>query len=107
MRGPFLFDRVKKLAFRRDNCRQRSKPNQTRGPVWQLDRRLGGRHQHIDRLRLDRRVTIGPGQFRVELCDDQPRSADRRVQVFVPSPALYRPRAKFGEDFGVMTSPSR
>ena len=30
------------------------------GPRRQFDRRFGSRHQYIDRLRLDRRVTVGP-----------------------------------------------
>src|SRR5271154_2743148 len=61
-------------------------------PRRQFDRRLGGRHQHIDRPRLDRRVTVGPWQFRVDLRDDQPRSADRRVQVFDAEPGIVPAR---------------
>ena len=39
-------------------------------PRRQFDRRFGTRHQYIDRLRLDHRVTVGPWQFRVNLRDD-------------------------------------
>ena len=61
-------------------------------PRRQLDRRRGGRHQHVDRRRLDRRVTIGPRQFRVDLRDDQPRPADRRVQMLDAEPGIVPPR---------------
>jgi len=62
------------------------------GPRRQLDRRLGGRHQHVDRPRLDRRVTISPRQFRVDLCDDQPRPADCRVQMLDAEPGIVPAR---------------
>ena len=57
-------------------------------PRRQFDRRRGGRHQHIDRRRLDRRVAVGPRQFGVDLRDDQPRPADRRVQVLDAEPGI-------------------
>jgi len=59
-----------------------------REPRRQFDRRLGSRHQYVDRLRLDRRVTVGPWQFRVYLCDDQPCPTDRRVQVLDAEPRI-------------------
>src|SRR5271166_408726 len=57
-------------------------------PRRQFDRRLGSRHQYIDRLRLDHRVTVGPWQFWVNLRDDQPRSAHRRLQVLDAEPGI-------------------
>ena len=57
-----------------------------RRPRRQLDRRCGGRHQHVDCRRLDRRVAMGPRQFGVDLRDDQPRPADRRVQMLDAEP---------------------
>ena len=35
---------------------------------------------------------MGPRQFRVDLRDDQPRPADRRVQVLDPEPRIVPPR---------------
>ena len=63
-----------------------------RRPPRQFDRRCGGRHQHIDRCRLDRRVATGPRQFRVELRDYQPCSSDRRVQMLDAEPGIVPPR---------------
>ena len=62
-----------------------------RRPRRQFDRRCGGRHQHIDRRRLDRRVAVGPRQFRVDLRDYQPRPADRRVQMLDAEPGIVPP----------------
>jgi hypothetical protein len=39
---------------------------------------LHAAHQHVDRLRFDRCITIRPRQFRIDLCDYQPRPADRQ-----------------------------
>jgi hypothetical protein len=63
-----------------------------RRPRRQLDRRCGGRHQHVDCRRLDRRVAMGPRQFGVDLRDDQPRPADRRVQMLDAEPGIVPPR---------------
>ena len=62
-----------------------------RRPRRQFNRRHGGRHQHIDRRRLDRRVAVGPRQFRVDLRDDQPRPADCRVQMLDAEPGVLLP----------------
>ena len=63
-----------------------------RRPRRQFDRRCGGRHQHIDCRRLDRRVAMGPRQFGVDLRDDQPRPANRRVQMLDAEPGIVPPR---------------
>jgi hypothetical protein len=62
-----------------------------RRPRPQLDRGNGGRHQHIDRRRLDRRVAAGPRQFRVDLRDYQPCPANCRVQMLDAEPGIVPP----------------
>ena len=63
-----------------------------RRPRRQFDRWYGGRHQHIDRRRLDCRIAAGPRQFRVDLRDYQPRPADSLVQMLDAEPGIVPPR---------------